>query len=198
LKIKLPESYAGGSVTTGRLSHAGQAKGDDHDEKRYPRPPSLGFGVRPTTPHPVKTIMSKPPKYASDGARWEDFVQKIYITGSRDRRFGQTNCRQRRMETPFQGDQGPEWAVAPYVEGWMNGRGGGASGWVCEVSACLKIQFVPHIEQNALIRRTPTRESTMVIHCRAPSNTLYCGHSMPHFVGLLRTHYTVDTAYLTL
>lgn len=128
LKIKLPESYAGGSVTTGRLSHAGQAKGDDHDEKRYPRPPSLGFGVRPTTPHPVKTIMSKPPKYASDGARWEDFVQKIYITGSRDRRFGQTNCRQRRMETPFQGDQGPEWAVAPYVEGWMNGRGGGQAG----------------------------------------------------------------------
>jgi hypothetical protein len=31
-----PESYAGGSVATGRVSLAGQVKGDDPDKKRYP------------------------------------------------------------------------------------------------------------------------------------------------------------------
>jgi hypothetical protein len=33
------ESYAGGSVATGRVSHAGQVKGDDPDKKGYPGPP---------------------------------------------------------------------------------------------------------------------------------------------------------------
>jgi hypothetical protein len=28
-----PESYAGGSIPTGRADHAGQLKGDDPDEK---------------------------------------------------------------------------------------------------------------------------------------------------------------------
>jgi hypothetical protein len=43
-----PESYAGGSVATGRASHAGQVKGDDLDEKGYPGPPGWGLGL--TTP----------------------------------------------------------------------------------------------------------------------------------------------------
>jgi hypothetical protein len=30
-----PESYAGGSVVTGRVSHDGQVKGDDSDKKRF-------------------------------------------------------------------------------------------------------------------------------------------------------------------
>jgi len=34
-----PESYVGGSATTGRASHAGQIKGDDPDKKRYHGPP---------------------------------------------------------------------------------------------------------------------------------------------------------------
>jgi hypothetical protein len=34
-----PESYAGGSVAAGRVSHAGQVKGDT-DKKGYPGPPS--------------------------------------------------------------------------------------------------------------------------------------------------------------
>jgi hypothetical protein len=33
------ENYAGGSVATGRVSHAGQVKGDDPDYKGYPGPP---------------------------------------------------------------------------------------------------------------------------------------------------------------
>jgi hypothetical protein len=34
-----PESYAGGSIATGRGSLAGQVKGDDPDQKGYPDPP---------------------------------------------------------------------------------------------------------------------------------------------------------------
>ena len=34
-----PESYAGGSVATGKVSHAEQVLDDDQDEKRYPGPP---------------------------------------------------------------------------------------------------------------------------------------------------------------
>jgi hypothetical protein len=41
-----PESYAGGSVATGRVSLAGQVKGDDSDQKGYPGPPGWGLGVR--------------------------------------------------------------------------------------------------------------------------------------------------------
>jgi hypothetical protein len=32
----VPGSYAGGSVAAGRISHAGQVKGDDPDKKGYP------------------------------------------------------------------------------------------------------------------------------------------------------------------
>ena len=41
-----PESYAGGSVATGRASHDRQVKGDDPDKKIYPGPSRWGFGVR--------------------------------------------------------------------------------------------------------------------------------------------------------
>jgi hypothetical protein len=30
-----PESYTGGSIATGRVSQAGQLKGDDPDKERY-------------------------------------------------------------------------------------------------------------------------------------------------------------------
>jgi len=39
-----PESYASGSLATGRAFHAGQAKGDDPDRKGYPGPPGCGLG----------------------------------------------------------------------------------------------------------------------------------------------------------
>jgi hypothetical protein len=42
--------YAGGSVATGRISSAGQVKGDDQDKKRYPGFSGWGFGVGLTTP----------------------------------------------------------------------------------------------------------------------------------------------------
>jgi hypothetical protein len=37
-----PESYAGGSVAAGRVSHAGQIKRDDPDKKGYPGSPGWG------------------------------------------------------------------------------------------------------------------------------------------------------------
>jgi hypothetical protein len=46
-----PESYVGGSVATGRVSHVGQVKGDDPDQKGYPGPPGWGLGVRLTISH---------------------------------------------------------------------------------------------------------------------------------------------------
>ena len=39
-----PESYAGGSVATGRASHARHVNGDDPDRKGYPGPPGWGLG----------------------------------------------------------------------------------------------------------------------------------------------------------
>jgi hypothetical protein len=39
-----PESYAGGSVSAGRVSHAGNVKGDDPDKNEYSGPPGLGWG----------------------------------------------------------------------------------------------------------------------------------------------------------
>jgi hypothetical protein len=45
-----PESYAGGSIAAGRVSHAGEVKGDDQDKKGYPGPPGRGLGVGLTAP----------------------------------------------------------------------------------------------------------------------------------------------------
>jgi len=50
-----PENYAGGSVCTGRASHARQVKGDDPVKKGYPGPPGWGFGMGLTTPPSKKT-----------------------------------------------------------------------------------------------------------------------------------------------
>jgi hypothetical protein len=49
-----PESYAGGSMATGRVTHAGQVEGDDPEYKRYPGPPGWGLGERLTTSHRKK------------------------------------------------------------------------------------------------------------------------------------------------
>jgi hypothetical protein len=54
-----PKSYAGGSVCTGRASHARQVKGDDPDKKGYPGPLGCGFGVGLKTPHSKKLIVTK-------------------------------------------------------------------------------------------------------------------------------------------
>jgi len=42
-----PDRYAGGSIATGRVPHAGQVTGDGSDENWYPGPPGrdLGHGV---------------------------------------------------------------------------------------------------------------------------------------------------------
>jgi len=40
----LPESYAGGSVATGRATLAGQVKGEHPDKGRYTGPPGWGLG----------------------------------------------------------------------------------------------------------------------------------------------------------
>jgi hypothetical protein len=47
------------AYATGRASHAGQVKGDDRDRKGYTDPPGWGFGVRLTTPHSKKLIVTK-------------------------------------------------------------------------------------------------------------------------------------------
>jgi hypothetical protein len=50
-------SYAGGSVASGRISHAGQVRGDDSNKKGYPGPPVwlLGVGlITPPLPAPFK------------------------------------------------------------------------------------------------------------------------------------------------
>jgi hypothetical protein len=51
-----PESYTGGSIATGRVSQAGQVKGDDPDKERYPGLPGWGLSLGLTTPPRKKPI----------------------------------------------------------------------------------------------------------------------------------------------
>jgi hypothetical protein len=44
-----PDSHTGGIVAIGKVSHAGQVKGEDPDNKAYSGPPGWGLDVRPTT-----------------------------------------------------------------------------------------------------------------------------------------------------
>jgi hypothetical protein len=48
-----PESYAGGSVATGRITLAGQVKGDDADKKGYTGPQSWGVWRRVDNDNPA-------------------------------------------------------------------------------------------------------------------------------------------------
>jgi hypothetical protein len=45
-----PQSYAGGSVAAGTVSHTGGVTGDDPDKERNPGPPVWGLGMGLTTP----------------------------------------------------------------------------------------------------------------------------------------------------
>jgi len=49
-----PESYAGGSVATGRATLAGQVKGEHPDKERYTGPPGWGLGRWASTLSPEK------------------------------------------------------------------------------------------------------------------------------------------------
>jgi hypothetical protein len=57
-----PESYADGSVASGRASNAGQGKGDDPEKKGYPCPPGWTLGGEASNPR-RKKIVTKPKKH---------------------------------------------------------------------------------------------------------------------------------------
>jgi hypothetical protein len=54
-----PESLAGGSIATGRVTRAGQVKDDDPDKKGHPVPPGWGLGVGMMTPSCKRTFVEK-------------------------------------------------------------------------------------------------------------------------------------------
>jgi hypothetical protein len=53
------ESYAGGSIATGRASHARQVEDDDPDKKGYPGLPGWVLGVGLTTLPHKKCLVEK-------------------------------------------------------------------------------------------------------------------------------------------
>jgi hypothetical protein len=54
------DSYAGGSVATGRACHARQIKGDDIGKKGFPVRPFWGLVVRLTSSHKICTDKKLP------------------------------------------------------------------------------------------------------------------------------------------
>jgi hypothetical protein len=54
-----PESQAGGSIATGRVTQARQIKGDDADKKEHPGPPGWGLGVGVMTPSCKRAFVEK-------------------------------------------------------------------------------------------------------------------------------------------
>jgi len=61
-----PESYARGSLATGRVSHTRQVEVDGPDKKGYSGPPGWGFGLGQTTPHSKKLIVTKVEQQAKE------------------------------------------------------------------------------------------------------------------------------------
>jgi hypothetical protein len=75
-----PESYAGGSIVTGKGTHAGQVKGDAPDEKGHPGPSGWGLGVGLTTPSRKKvTKISKVPRIDLTNRRGQVDREKLKI-----------------------------------------------------------------------------------------------------------------------
>jgi hypothetical protein len=67
----IPRAMLAVAYATGRASHARQVKGDDPDKKGYPGPPGWGFGMRLTTPHSKKLIVTKVEQRKS----WKDLTK---------------------------------------------------------------------------------------------------------------------------
>jgi hypothetical protein len=75
-----PESYAGGSVVTGRVSHAGQHKGDDAKQKGIPLPSKLwamlGVGL---TNCRSRTETHKWRRKSQDRDQWPAIVKEVKV-----------------------------------------------------------------------------------------------------------------------
>jgi hypothetical protein len=71
-----PRAMLAVACATGRDSHARQVKGDDPDKKGHSGPPGWGLGVRLTTPHSKKLIVTKVEQrknldgFNDDGESW--------------------------------------------------------------------------------------------------------------------------------
>jgi len=53
------ESQAGSDTATGKVTQAGQVKGDDPDKKGHPDPPGWGLIVGVTSPRKKKTCVKE-------------------------------------------------------------------------------------------------------------------------------------------
>jgi hypothetical protein len=73
-----PESYAGGSVATGRATLAGQVKGEHPDKERYTGLPGWGLGRWASTPSPGKKThkLKNLDKQLDDKKNWVEGIRK--------------------------------------------------------------------------------------------------------------------------
>jgi hypothetical protein len=95
------------AYATGRASHARQVKGDGPDKKGYPGTPGWGFGVKLTTPHSKKLIVTKVEQRENQDGFDDD---------GRKRTMERVGDRQEKMEGYCSTGQSPQQAVVPVEE----------------------------------------------------------------------------------
>jgi hypothetical protein len=94
-------SYDLESVATGRVTHAGQVKGDDPDKQGYPGPPVWGLGVGLTTSPRKKTLTVE---------------NLLMIAAGRKHQMVMKVTRSRPMVSMNKTDQGSSWPAEPAEE----------------------------------------------------------------------------------
>ena len=76
-RSKYPKSCAGGSIATGRVSHARQGKAGNWYEKVYPGPPGWGLGMRPPDTPPKNVCWENFRDFRWAREEWRHILREV-------------------------------------------------------------------------------------------------------------------------